>query len=159
MDKLITWLRTQLDTDEAHARKDLWAAEHATPGRWTARYGHNLPVSHVETESGPVAKLDSGRHDADALLIARFRPDNVRERAERVLRQIQAHRAILDDYDRALDRRRQHPDDVASAADLLSLVRTVKRLASIYSDRDGYAPDARERIAALPDASIIAPLD
>lgn len=59
----------------------------------------------------------------------------------RALRQVQAHRAILDDYERALERRRQHPEDVASAADLLSMLRTAKRLLPIYSDRDGYDPD------------------
>lgn len=59
----------------------------------------------------------------------------------RVLRQVQAHRAILDDYARAVERRKQHPDDLASAGALLALHGVVKRLLPIYSDRDGYDPD------------------
>lgn len=159
MSDLVVWLRQQLDTDEAHARKDIWAAERATAGRWVARYGVNLPASWVETESGPVAKLDGGRHEADALLVARFRPDNVRERAERVLRQVQAHRAILAAhavwprrvrwYDEAGDLRDAElpvcgtctrRDDTFDARDAVPVGRcaTTVMLASVYSDRDGY---------------------
>lgn len=60
---------------------------------------------------------------------------------ERLQRQVQAHRAILDEYVAAFERRKRHPDDLASAGALLALHGVVKRLASIYSDRDGYDPD------------------
>lgn len=143
---LIAWLRTQLDTDERRALAanvkqddpDWWVSPViATAGEhFTVRSRRdNRPIARVQRldgdEDDPAGILDG---EAVAEHIASHDP-------ARVIRQVQAHRALLDDYDRAIARRREHPDDVASAADLLSMVRTVKRLSSIYSDRDGYNPE------------------
>lgn len=116
MNDMITWLRRQLEIDERVARK-------------AAAFPYDHPADAPWERASIVVKRGVA-FTSDAH-IALHGP-------ERVLRQVQAHRAILDDYDRAIARRREHPDDVASAADLLSMVRTVKRLSSIYSDRDGY---------------------
>lgn len=56
----------------------------------------------------------------------------------RVLRQVERDRRILDEYAQALDRRKRHPDDLASAGALLTMVRIVKLLARPYADRPGY---------------------
>ncbi|SMF86928.1 DUF6221 family protein [Streptomyces sp. Amel2xC10] len=98
MDELVQWLHVRLADDEAHARKDLWAADKATPGRWRARYGTNVAHSWVETESTPVLRLDATEHEADALLVARFQPEAVRKRAEEKLREVDAKRQLLAAY-------------------------------------------------------------
>lgn len=94
-DDLVRWLGKQLALDEAHARKDLWAAENATPGHWRARYGVNLDHSWVETESTPILRLDAARHEADALLVARFKPETIRKRAEEKLADVAAKRDLI----------------------------------------------------------------
>lgn len=95
---LVDFLRARLADDEAHARKDLWAADRATPGRWRARYGTNLSNSWVETESTPVLRLEAAEHEADALLAARLQPETVRKRAEEKLRDVDAKRQMLDEH-------------------------------------------------------------
>jgi hypothetical protein len=45
MADLVEWLAVQMDLDQAHAEKDLWALERASQGRWRASYGYNLPYS------------------------------------------------------------------------------------------------------------------
>lgn len=142
MNDLISWLRTQLDTDAEIVETmrvggyehDTWVVQPSRSARWShvvalSRTLIEPPEAAAREDDQPVAIVQSGRWEDRH--IANNDP-------ARVARQVQAHRAILDDYDRALERRRQHPGDVASAADLLSMVRTIKRLASIYSDRDGY---------------------
>jgi hypothetical protein len=147
---LVAWLTAQLDHDEAHAQKDLWALDRSTPGCWEAHYGHNLPYSVLRGEGGvEIARFSAGTiplpdgaddlHAADILLVARL-VSKARERAEQVLRQVAAHRRILAEHDRAIDRRRAHPDDLASAGALLMTVRVLKLIASIYADREGYDP-------------------
>lgn len=93
---IVEFLRARYDLEAAHAEKDIWAAGQATKGKWRASYGVGLPASNVESPSSPVARLDGPNHQADALLIARFNPDTVRARAERVLREVEAKRRILD---------------------------------------------------------------
>ncbi len=82
---MLAWLLEQITEDEAHAEKDLWAAEQATAGTWTARYGFNLSASWIDTDNGPVAKFDGSRHQADCLLAARFKPLQVARRARQRL--------------------------------------------------------------------------
>jgi hypothetical protein len=103
---LVEQLRAALDTVEAHAQKDLWALDRATPGRWEAHYGHNLPYSLIKGEGGveiarfvaETAPLPDGSddlHAADILLVTRL-VVKARERAETALRTHRAHREILD---------------------------------------------------------------
>lgn len=140
MDDLVQWLRDQLAHDEAHARKDLWAAEKATEGRWRARYGVNLDHSWIETESTPVVRLDGARHEADALLVARFQPETVRKRAEAKLADIEAKRRIL--Y------LAEQLPKVTASTDMFDNNRdawaeVLKRLALPYADRPGFREEWR----------------
>jgi hypothetical protein len=98
VDDLVKFLSDRLAHEEAHAKKDLWAAEKATPGRWRARYGTNLDHSWVETESTPVLRLDSAQHEADALLSARFQPETVKQRANAKLTDVEAKRRLLSEF-------------------------------------------------------------
>jgi hypothetical protein len=67
----------------------------------------------------------------------------------RVLRQVRAHRAILDRYEFA----RSHPTSLVSSfvrgqdnGFWQGLEEAVKELVSIYSDRDGYNPGLERRL-------------
>lgn len=144
MDELVQWLGEQLDHDEAHAKKDLWAAENATPGRWRARYGVNMDHSWVETESTPVVRLDAAQHEADALLVARFQPETIKKRAEAKLADIQAKRQTLAELktaEEAMDRAIRDRDTArynAVRAEWTVLKRVVHRDVAVYADRPGY---------------------
>lgn len=150
MNSLVEWLRDQLAHDEAHARKDLWAAEKSTTGRWRARYGVNLAHSWIETESAPVLRLDGPQHEADALLVARMQPETVKKRAEARLAHIEATRQILDEHKpgRPKGRPNRQPgcltcttgqawDERAREANCL----TLRLLAMPYADQPGYRED------------------
>ncbi|MGY1498568.1 DUF6221 family protein [Streptomyces sp. QTS52] len=151
MDELVRWLGEQLALDEAHARKDLWAAEKATAGRWRARYGVNLDHSWIETESTPVVRLDGARHEADALLVARFQPETVRKRAEAKLADIEAKRRILTEVvywnERASREAVDPPKFPQPGLDLgllLDAMNPVPRLLALpYADRPGYREEWR----------------
>ena len=56
----------------------------------------------------------------------------------RVLAEVDAKRRILNEYDKALGRRKQYPDDLPGAGALLTMVHVVKLLALPYADRPGY---------------------
>lgn len=102
---LVPWLAAQLDLDQAHAEKDLWALDRATSGHWEAHYGYNLPyslimageveIARLTATRGPLADGEEDVHAADALVVARL-VNKARERAQAVLRTVAAHRAILD---------------------------------------------------------------
>lgn len=113
MDDLLTWLRAELDTDEAHARKDLWCLDRATPTKWTAYYGYNLPRSRLVTDDGQDVAIFAGtdgpqyhesgllidgyedRHQRDVMLVARL-VNAARSRAEWKLADVAVKRRILD---------------------------------------------------------------
>lgn len=65
--------------------------------------------------------------------IARHDPD-------RVLAEVEAKRRVVEDYERKLDNRRAHPDDLGSAGAFLALHGTVKLLAAVYADHPDYDP-------------------
>jgi hypothetical protein len=92
---LAEFIKARLDTAEAHARKDIWAADQATPGKWEALYGANLRRSQIQVGDMAIAVVASPQHEADVLLMARFKPDTVRKRAERMLREVEAKRRLL----------------------------------------------------------------
>lgn len=141
MDDLVQWLRAQLADDEAHAHKDLWAADKATPGRWRARYGSNLDHSWVETESTPVLRLDAAEHEADALIVARFQPDTVRRRAGERLREIDAKRQLLDKYAEVAINDVNEVEYAHGYANALG--EAVRLLALPYAARPGYREEWR----------------
>ena len=112
-DDLTSWLRAQLDEDEACVRKDFWCLDRATPPPWRAFYGYNLPSSRLVTEGGEeVARFaatdgpqyhESGhrvdgyedRHQRDVMLASRA-VNRVRRVADRTLTEVDAKRRILD---------------------------------------------------------------
>ena len=109
MSDLVVWLRQQLDTDERLARAAGWH-------RWEVREGGDVDAV------GNGKTVVVGALDYDARHIAEHDP-------ARVLRQVQAHRAILDLYEQT---------EYGDLARLTALEDVMERLVSIYSDRDGY---------------------
>lgn len=113
-DDLMERLREALDLVRSHAEKDLWVLDRATPGRWGANYGYNLPHSLILDEgggeiarfvaraSGPLPDGADDLHSADVLLVMRL-VRKARERAEVALRTVQAHRTIVDRHTPATD--------------------------------------------------------
>lgn len=60
-----------------------------------------------------------------------------------VLADLESKRRILDEYEKALDRRRRHPDDLASAGALLQMVSVVKLLALPFATHPDYRDEWR----------------
>jgi hypothetical protein len=123
MDDLVVWLRQQLDEDERVARA-------AGEGDWAA-WEHTGEVVAAPLGFGKICQGVWGDLGERGDHIARHDP-------ARVLRDVARDRLILDEYRKALDRRAQHPGDVASAGALLALLRVMELLALPYSDRPGY---------------------
>lgn len=137
---LAQWLGAQLDADERIARA-------ATAGPWRAhdthlgQYGYAATIlSGDGNDTDLRAWLPSMSNEpwdearnvwADAAFIAEHDP-------ARVLREIDAKREVVKQYERAFENRRAHPDDLASAGALLALHGAVKALALAYSHRPGY---------------------
>jgi hypothetical protein len=110
MNDLVRWLGEQLDEDERVARAC------SGDGKWAegdiAIYGPDLGVE---------VRVHMARHDP-----------------ARVLREIDSKRKLLERYERAMENRRAHPKDLASAGALLALHGAVELLALPYADRPGY---------------------
>ena len=117
MSDLVQWLRAQLDADERIARA-------ATQGDWVWSREFVTPPGYHHRTIGP---LEPG----DAAYIAAWAP-------ARVLRETDAKRKLVERYERAMENRRAHPDDLASAGALLALHGAVKLLALPYVDRPGF---------------------
>jgi hypothetical protein len=129
-DDLITWLRDQLDDDERVARA-------ADSGRW-------LPEDKGITFEYYADDFPDG--EAQARLVADTRANQWHIASwdpARVLAEVDAKRRILDEYEKAFDRRRRHREDLASAGALLEMVSVVKLLALPYADRPGYREEWR----------------
>jgi len=169
MDDLAAFLRARLDEDEAHAQKDLWAVARSTAqGDWDALYGYNVPHSYIEAPAGshariaeftshraspPLADGEEDLHAADVLLAARM-VRAAKSRAERVLREVAAKRAILADslaQEHFLDDGEwygcaavsHHPPGQPTGRDCTcgrdeEVERRLRLLAAIYSDHPGY---------------------
>lgn len=150
---IVEFLRARLDEEERHARKDLWALDQATAaGRWSARYGYNLPESFIEEEAAGVTiaafvandalPLPDGaerQHAKDAFLVSRL-VRTARGRAERVLAEVAAKRAIVDLYEHARAREVSEPGEVGFARYAEALEHVVQSLAAA----DAGHPDYRE---------------
>lgn len=144
MTDLITWLRAQLDEDERVA-----LAAKSNTGRWRWDHGFGAMCNDKECPYGvlmDVAEPDdvfAGTvvmevHGYDVTEAWQGADHIARHDPARVLREVAAKRAILDEHDAAFERRQHHRDDLASAGALLTMVRVVKTLAAPYSDREGY---------------------
>ena len=97
--------------------------------RWPPE--HHTPYEHDKHWRG--FQLDTPEMAAH---VAEFDP-------ARVLREVEAKRRILDDYERAFEDRKLHPGDLALAGARLALHGVVKLLALPYSDRPGYREEWR----------------
>jgi hypothetical protein len=87
-----------------------------------------------EEEAAAKAWLPLGNPDAaQREHVARVDPG-------RVLREVEAKRMILADYQRLLADRKLHPDDLAVAGALLALHGAVLALAAVDRDRADYDP-------------------
>lgn len=144
---LAAWLTAQLDLDQAHAEKDLWALARASQGRWSASYGYNLPYSLILVDGVKVGRLTATRgplpdgaedqHAADAFAVARL-VQKAKGRAEAALRTVAGHRAILERHQRTA-----HFDEIWMCRKCGNAgwpCRDVRDLASIYQDRVGFDP-------------------
>lgn len=135
MDDLVAFLRARLDERAARA---MAAAECVDGAAWTA--GDPDLAEDVTTAEGsrPVAV---GPYESTLRWELReFIADND---PARVLAEVQAKRRIVEGYERKLENRRAHPDDLASAGALLALHGTVKLLALPYADHPSYRPEWR----------------
>ena len=123
---LVQWLGAQLDEDQRIAE----AARGQLEGRWS--HDASIPNGYVYDERGGTVVYDeSAPSPEEAEHIAAHDP-------ARVLREIEAKRAIVARYERAMENRRAHPKDLASAGALLALHGVVELLALPYADRPGY---------------------
>jgi hypothetical protein len=120
MDDLVQWLRDQLDEDERIARR---------AGDSFRQIGETGVI--VATEGDRAEECASANWAGVAEHIVAHDP-------ARVLREIDAKRRIVERYERAMENRRAHPDDLASAGALLALHGAVNLLALPYVDRPGY---------------------
>lgn len=137
MDELITWLRQQLDNDERMARAAVadydgegsWCIEPPDPDEsWARPRLFWLAVTNsVDPETMPPGMAEH---------IARWDPD-------RVLAAVEAKRRVLDEFEKALGRRKQYPADQANAGALLMMVRIVKLLAQSYAGQEGWREEWR----------------
>lgn len=123
MNDLISWLAGALAEEERAAER----MEHATD----SSEAYSCPA----TRDDPLGDLPYGEENCTCNLAAR---------KARVLRQVQAHRAILDFRAEQADgagynqREGDYEHEAEYSLRLEALDRVVRDLASIYSDRDGY---------------------
>jgi len=135
MDDLARWLGAQLDEDERIARaatgEDWGVVDPSQPYVIfdVAAFRANRTLEYV-------GRLAAVERDEDRAFIAAHDP-------ARVLREIEAKRAIVARYERAMENRRAHPKDLASAGALLALHGVVGLLALPYADREGYREEWR----------------
>jgi len=122
-DDIAQWLGARLDEDERIARA-AHVPNWSTDGRRGVYYG-------VED-----SWMTDALTTADADHIAAHDP-------ARVLREIDAKRQLVERHERAMENRRAHPEDLASAGALLALHGAVKLLALPYADRPGYREEWR----------------
>lgn len=133
VDDLAAWLTQIWDEDQQAAE----ACAEVYPSPWdVSDRGHTAYVRADEPHFRLVAELE--QHPAvDGWLGDRLQ-HIARHDPAATLARIAADRQILARYRHALDQRRDHPDDLASAGSLLALLGIVKLLASAYADRPGY---------------------
>jgi hypothetical protein len=129
-DELIVWLRVQLDTDEQTARR---------AGANDPTWAYDRETFTVSTRGGwsIAARKDDGSpiNDVDGEHIAEHDP-------ARVLRQVAAFRAILDEHPPLSNGACDRCDEGAFSYERkIWPCPTVRALASVYSRRPGYQPE------------------
>ncbi|MGW2113772.1 DUF6221 family protein [Streptomyces zhihengii] len=121
---LVAFLRARLDEDEQAAQ----LAAEESGGAWS--YDERAVVADREGDMVAVGSQDFMGPE-HGVHIARHDP-------ARVLAEVEAKRQIVDRYERAMENRRAHPDDLASAGALLALHGAVKLHALPYADHPDY---------------------
>lgn len=145
---LMTWLRVELDEDERALQQAL--VSEAPDEVWWKDEDDRGPSCLSISIAGPkrFRRIWSPGRDDELLewgwVVASnaqqlFSLDQVRER----LADVNAKRRILDEYEQAFERRKRHPDDLASAGALLTMLHVVKLAALPYADRAGYREEWR----------------
>lgn len=143
---LVAFLRARLEEDEQIARA-------ATPGPWAwtpekdvwDQNGPTLIRKGTDAPDAELVEVAAGwGHDAWGIYISDADQAHIAAHdPARVLREIEAKRRLVERYERALENRRAHPDDLASAGALLALHGTVKVLAMPYADHPDYRDEWR----------------
>ena len=152
MDELARWLGQQLDEDERIAQATAWCWSAQIDNSWTARPPRDEEEGWTVWSKGS-ALMASGLEEADAQHIAAHDP-------ARVLREIDADRALVAAYEQACRKRTEIADEhwgAAGPSGGLSAVERWKehdavaealkphvlRRAAVYADRPGYRDDWR----------------
>lgn len=128
MNDLLAFLTARLDEDERIATA-------ASPGPWITVEAE-CDLVDVESELGHVVRscrdcLTEGCDHFDAQHIARHDP-------ARVLRDVEAKRKIIGQYERVRETRRAHPDDMPSTGAHLVLHGAVTTLAYAHANHPDY---------------------
>jgi hypothetical protein len=126
--ELVDWLRARLAEDERLAHEAMRG-----DGHWEYRDRSDDPDLYPWTVYAPDVRLNAGTGFApqEALHIAEHDP-------ARVLREVEAKRAVVDRYLKTLADRRLHPGDPALAGALLAWLHAVKLIARPFRHRPGW---------------------
>jgi hypothetical protein len=139
MDDLVTFLRAAWDARERELAEDERAARECGDfGRWQITGDGG-----VADDSGTIACGPWSGSIGEADHMIRWDPARVLREVADQRAEIDAKRRILDQYEKAFTRRKQHPDDLASAGALLALHGVAKLLALPMAKRDGYQAEWR----------------
>jgi hypothetical protein len=143
MSALTTWLRAQIDLDQAHAEKDLLFADAA--GQWEVWPGVNMPGLVRRDGETLIPEVD----DSTADYLGRFKPQQIAERARHQLAEVKAKRAIIDRHAGV-----PYPSPTGPPLDLMCSGRfgewsparadecpEIRILAQPYADRPGWQPE------------------
>jgi hypothetical protein len=171
--ELLPWLREQVDEDERWARAasqaypytagearvppdgvhwrwvtgDVWETAIPDPvvNEFVAEHGYSCWLVTVEEWPSGTTGRPMPRSYANSIveMDSAAAGHIIRHDPARVLAEVAAKRRILDEYERAFERRRAHPDDMASAGALLALHGAVKLLALPFADRPGFREEWR----------------
>ena len=131
---LLAFIRSQLDEDERVARavpEAPWGGRSDSTG-----YPDIISVPRDQQHGRDEIVLSDVWRDGIVDYATRFDP-------ARVLAEVDAKRRILDEYDKALNRRRQWPGDLSSAGALLTMVHVVKLLALPFAGHPDYREEWR----------------
>lgn len=125
MEDLVQFLRARYDEDAAEAQ--------ATADEYGAVWTFDEAMDSVRSDKDADVVEEPG---TPRTYIARHDP-------ARVLAEVDAKRQLVDRYERAMENRRAHPEDLATAGALLALHGAVKLLALPYANYPGYHEEWR----------------
>lgn len=138
MSELVEFLRVRLSEDEADAR-----ANRGTYPSAVAWEDGRVALHAHEDGSAVIVRLGRPVERPGELIGLKRWSLPVTEgwTASRILREVEAKRAILEQYLRAFENRREHPGDLGASGALLALHGACKALALPYADHADYKPE------------------